>query len=234
MAGTGYKAGSNREEQGGALLTIGGQLDIVTTEGGVGVSVDGVPTTPANALVGVTATAAEINKLHSVTGGTARASSAVVLDANKAIDAVRTAALKLGTSGSETDYTAEVVALDDVATDATFVVGAEGGNVINVAVQLKNADGSNVASARALRAWLSSTNAAPFTIVGTAPDTTVAIGANGAIINAEQTRKDFTLCTNATGAVDLNITESANTAAQYLVVELPNGKLKVSGAIDFA
>src|ERR1051326_4414680 len=54
----------------------------------------------------VTATAAELNVLHSVTAGTARASSAVVLDANSAINVLRTASLRLGTSGSETAVTA--------------------------------------------------------------------------------------------------------------------------------
>lgn len=52
--------------------------------------------------VAVTATAAELNVLHSVSAGQAAASSAVVLDSNKSLDVVRTPSLRLGASGSET------------------------------------------------------------------------------------------------------------------------------------
>lgn len=44
----------------------------------------------------------ELEQLDGITPGTAAASKAVVLDANKAVDVVRTASLRLGTSGSET------------------------------------------------------------------------------------------------------------------------------------
>ena len=54
----------------------------------------------------VTTTAGELNVLDAVTAGTAAASKAVVLDANAAVNAVKTAALHIGTSGSETQVTA--------------------------------------------------------------------------------------------------------------------------------
>ncbi len=56
--------------------------------------------------VEVTATPAELNVLHSVTAGTAAASSGVVLDANKAVDEINTAKLSIGASGSEVEVTA--------------------------------------------------------------------------------------------------------------------------------
>ena len=69
---------------------------------------DGVTSTTdeLNILDGVTADKDEINVLDGVTAGTATASKAVVLDANSAVDAVKTAALHIGTSGSETEVTA--------------------------------------------------------------------------------------------------------------------------------
>jgi len=54
----------------------------------------------------VTTTAAEVNVLDGVTAGTASASKAVVLDSNAAVNAVKTAALHIGASGSETAVTA--------------------------------------------------------------------------------------------------------------------------------
>jgi hypothetical protein len=66
-----------------------------------------------NILDGVTATAAEINKVAGVTAGTAAASKAVVLGANKNLDALAVADLKLG-AGAGTSITktaAEINAL---------------------------------------------------------------------------------------------------------------------------
>ena len=59
-----------------------------------------------NILDGVTADKDEINVLDEVTAGTATASKAVVLDANSAVDAVKTAALHIGVSGSEVEVVA--------------------------------------------------------------------------------------------------------------------------------
>lgn len=56
--------------------------------------------------LGITATAAQLNKTAVTTAGTVEASKVVVVDANKATDVVKTAALSLGTSGSETLITA--------------------------------------------------------------------------------------------------------------------------------
>lgn len=76
-----------------------------------------------NALTvpGVTATAAELNTLAGVTAGTAAASSAVVLDANLALDVVRTATLRLGASGAEVAVSATAAELNylDIAVPGT-------------------------------------------------------------------------------------------------------------------
>jgi len=69
---------------------------------------DGVTSTAAelNILDGVTADKDEINVLDAVTAGTAAASKAAVLDANKALDEINTAKLSIGVSGSEVEVTA--------------------------------------------------------------------------------------------------------------------------------
>ena len=72
----------------------------------------------------VTTTAGEINVLDAVTAGTAAASKAVVLDSNAAVNAVKTAALHIGASGSETAVTATGAELNynDITTLGTVEV----------------------------------------------------------------------------------------------------------------
>ena len=74
---------------------------------------DGVTadTTEINLLDGVTASTTELNYVD-VALGTATASKAVVLDTNSHIDTVKTAALHIGTSGSETEVTSTATQLN--------------------------------------------------------------------------------------------------------------------------
>ena len=85
-------------------------------------------TTELNLIDGVTATTAELNYVD-VTAGSATASKAVVLDSNSHINTVKTAALHIGSSGSETQVTssaAELNLLDGITaidTDLSSVAG---------------------------------------------------------------------------------------------------------------
>ena len=85
----------------------------------------------------VTTTAGELNVLDAVTAGTAAASKAVVLDSNAAVNAVKTAALHIGASGSETAVTATGAELNynDIATLGTVetskVVTATAAGLVN-------------------------------------------------------------------------------------------------------
>ena len=76
----------------------------------------------------VTTTAGEINVLDGVSAGTASASKAVVLDANAAVNAVKTAALHIGTSGSETAVTSTGAELNYV--DVTTLGTAEASKAV--------------------------------------------------------------------------------------------------------
>jgi len=114
--------------------------------------------------------------------------------------------------------------------DCSFVVGAEATNIINVAIQLKDSGGRDLAARGAVDAYLT-TDANGDNLVGTALDT-VAIGTDGVLLPLIA-GKAFLLISEADGDIDINITEDA-TGTWYLVVVLPSGKLKVSGAITFA
>jgi len=112
-----------------------------------------------------------------------------------------------------------------------FMVGAQGGDVINVAVQLKDVAGVDLAVRASLLAYLSD-DANGDTVAGTAPSGGAAIGTDGVSIPLVA-GKAFLLTSEADGDIDINITE-AGADTWYLVLVMPNGRLAVSGAITFA
>lgn len=112
---------------------------------------------------------------------------------------------------------------------ASFVIGAEAANVINVGIQFK--DGVQDSIRACVMCYLSS-DANGDSVVATAP-TTVAIGTDGLLIPLVA-GKAFMCTSEADGDVDINITLSAGAATYYLVLVMPDGGLVVSGAITFA
>ncbi len=125
---------------------------------------------------------------------------------------------------------AELNTLDGAPLDASFVIGAEAADVINVGIQLKDADGADIAVRGNVFAYLSD-DANGDSVAGTAPDGGVAVGTDGLAIPVVA-GKAFELISEADGDIDLDITESAG-ATWYLILVLPNGKLVASGAITF-
>jgi hypothetical protein len=127
---------------------------------------------------------------------------------------------------------AELNLNDGVVADVDFTIGAEAANVINVALQLNDANGAAVAEAMNVQVFLSD-NATGLDVTGTAPDGGIAIGTDGDIIGSLTANIALMLQSEADGDIDIDITESG-TDTWYLVVVLPSGKHVVSGAITFA
>jgi hypothetical protein len=117
----------------------------------------------------------------------------------------------------------------DGPTDATFTIGAQAGDVINVAVQLVSG-GSPVSGAYAVQYYLSSDAAGQ--ALGTDPGT-VAIGSDGTILAEHVDDLVGMVVTETTGTFDLDVTD-ADTGTLYLNVVLPNGRVITSGAITHA
>jgi hypothetical protein len=128
--------------------------------------------------------------------------------------------------------TAELNKIDGAPFDASFTIGTEAANIINVAVQLKDADAVNLAAIKSLRIYLSD-NTTGNNFIATAPSGTVVIGTNGALYDVGGNKKVFQVITNSSAQFDINITE-AGVKTLYLVLVLPNGALKISSAITFA
>jgi len=114
----------------------------------------------------------------------------------------------------------------------TFTIGAEATNVINVGLQLTDANGDDLDEVVCVQAFLSDASTG-IGISGTAPATSVAIGTDGAIIAEHVTKLAWMLQSESDGDIDLDITETG-ADTWYLVVVLPDGTQVVSDAITFA
>lgn len=117
-----------------------------------------------------------------------------------------------------------------VVNNASFVIGAETENVINVGIQLKDV-GRDLTQRACIKAYLSD-DATGDSVAGTAP-TTVAIGTDGVIMPLIA-GKVFMLTSEADGDIDINITLSSGADTWYLVLVMPDGHLEISNAITFA
>lgn len=115
---------------------------------------------------------------------------------------------------------------------ASFTIGAEASNAINVAVQLTDAKGDALDERVCVTAFLSDASTGD-SISGTAPATSVAIGTDGSIIGTLATDLAWIIQAEAGGSFDLDITETG-ADTWYLVVVLPDGTQVVSDAITFA
>ena len=114
---------------------------------------------------------------------------------------------------------------------AVVAVGEENADIVNVSIQLNDANGDALASRASLLAFLTDA-AAGEAATATAPDGKVAVGTDGGCIHLTAD-KVFLLTSEADGDIDLDIEESG-AATWYLVLVLPDGSRVVSDAITFA
>ena len=119
--------------------------------------------------------------------------------------------------------------VSDTVAGASFVIGAQGGDIINIGIVLEDADGNAITSVAVVTAFLSD-DSGGLDVSGTAPGTSVAIGTDGFVIAALTAKLVFILQSDAVGAIDLDLTETG-ADTWFMVVVLANGTQVVSGAI---
>jgi hypothetical protein len=113
-----------------------------------------------------------------------------------------------------------------------FTIGTETLDSIQVDLQVQDSSGNDIAAVHAFDVWLSD-SAATGAISTSAPDGGVVVGSPGSEVfeyTADIMKK---IVTDNTGLASLFIDESA-AATWYLVVEMPDNSISISGAITFA
>lgn len=113
---------------------------------------------------------------------------------------------------------------------ATFSVGAEASNAINVAIQMRDGNGKDLTTRAAVPWYLSSD--ANGDAVASATSGGIAIGTDGLLLEWTSNISGLVI-SESDGDIDVTLTESS-TGTWYLVLVMPNGSLSVSGAITFA
>jgi len=183
-------------------------------------------------LKDVTAAAAELNLLDTSVAGTAVASKALVLGANKNVDVLAIADLKLGAgAGTSVGVTApELNVLDGIPANVDYTIGADAGTTVTLDIQLVDPNGVNVAARACVFVYLSY-DAAGDSIAAAAPSGGWAIGTDGLLVPVV-TGKAAYITTEVDGHADLVITESG-TASWYAVTALATGFLAPSAEIAF-
>ena len=132
-----------------------------------------------------------------------------------------------------TEHNALHMAYNKPAAGVAFVIGAEAANVINVGIVLSDNAGDAMAVISSVYAFLSDASTG-IGISAAAPDVSVGIGTDGAIIVEHVTDLAWELQSEASGAIDLDIEDATGTPTWHLVVVLPSGLQVVSAAITFA
>lgn len=128
------------------------------------------------------------------------------------------------------DYSKNYPAERQVLSGATMTVGAEATNVINVAIQLEDQHGADMAEAVSLLAYLAGD--ANGQTIASAHTSSPAIGTDG-LIQPLQTDLTFLLTSESDGDIDIDFTDTGASTV-YLVLVMPDGRLVISDAITHA
>lgn len=144
---------------------------------------------------------------------------------------VTATAAELNILDGTTVTAAELNILDGALATATFTVGTETTNVINVAIQLKDANGVDMTAISSIGMYLSS-DAAGVAIEASGPDSWV-IGTDGILLpDGSDSLISGVLISEADGDIDINLTHvGADTF--YMNVIMPNGSISTSAVITF-
>ena len=111
--------------------------------------------------------------------------------------------------------------------NATITVGNESSDVRAIGIQLKDAQGNNLTIRQAVTLYVfADANGDAFSAGGS---TGIAIGTDG-LLSTLVAKKHFEVISEDNGHIDLTWTDTG-TAAAFLGVKLPNGKLVISAAM---
>jgi hypothetical protein len=132
--------------------------------------------------------------------------------------------------GPDDELLSNEIRLGSPAVDVAITVAASATSPRAVTLQVKNARGENVAEATPLKLilFLDAAQVA-FAVTGGSTGIAASVG----IVQAIIAKKQFQAVTDANGAMTLSWTDTAHEVA-FLGVQLPNGRIVMSGALTTA
>lgn len=136
--------------------------------------------------------------------------------------------------GADGQLQANGIDISRPCVDASITVSAEGATVANrrdITVQLKDADGNDIDYVEVVELLVTPT-ADLTNLAAPAPSTGLAIGTDGALMAIKAHNLYYASC-EADGDIDLTWTDTG-TAAAFLHVRLPNGRIVTSSALTNA
>ncbi len=172
----------------------------------------------------ITSTAAELNKLDTVTAVAADFNAIAGSAGNGLVtgDMTKLAAL--------TATAVEINELDGMIAGFTFAFAQGASNITEVTITAVDADGATVASPSIFKVWLSDA-ATGVGVTSTAASGTVqAKSASGTDFEVMIAKKALEVQALATGIYILEITDSAKTAF-YIAAQTPHGEVKISAQL---
>lgn len=107
--------------------------------------------------------------------------------------------------------------------DATVTVSDEDTNVVTITVQLKDANGADIAYVETVDVLLFGA-AARTSANAVSPSTGLAIGTDGAIISTVEAHKHYVVTSESDGDIDMTWTDTG-AGTTYIGVRLPSGRI---------
>ena len=143
--------------------------------------------------------------------------------------AITSTAAELNIMDGVTSTAAELNLNDNQVAGVTYVVGAEGGDVINLGLQLTDAAGADMATVCALPFYMSTDSAGKD--VATTGTTTVAVGTDGGIYpSGDDSTIAGLVVSEADGDIDLDFGDTSSITLYFNLI-LPTGAIATSAAI---
>lgn len=119
----------------------------------------------------------------------------------------------------------------DAGLTIAYTIGAEAGNVITVACQVKDQNGYDVEEVVHFEQYLSSDSAGQTRVAAT---TSLAAGTDGTILTEYTSNSHWSAVTESDGDLDIAIGDAGGAATYYLNTVIPSGKVVTSSVITFA
>ncbi len=147
------------------------------------------------------------------------------------MDGVTATAAELNKLDGATVTTAEINLNDGQPATASFTIGAEAADTIIVGIQLKDANGADVADKVCLP-WYFADDAVGDVLIAVVPTGAVTAGADGTLIQLVAKTAGLVV-SEGDGDIDISIV-TAGAKTMYIVLVMPNGTRVISPAITFA